>query len=71
MEVPTTYLTSALRLNKTGLKMNGQPPSSRTFTVRDLAKQVKIPDMINAVAVFVRESRRKISGGILSNYDID
>jgi hypothetical protein len=71
MEVPTTYLTGALRLNKTGLKMNGRPPSSRTFTVGDLAEQVKIPDMIDAVAVFVRESRRKMSGGISSNYDID
>jgi hypothetical protein len=41
------------------------------FIIRDLAKQVKILDIINAVAVFVRESRRKIRGEITSNYNID
>jgi hypothetical protein len=41
------------------------------FIIRDLAKQVKILDIINVVAVFIQESRQKIRGKIVSNYNID
>jgi hypothetical protein len=41
------------------------------FIIRDLAKQVKILDIINAIAIFIRGSRQKIRGKIASNYNID